>query len=50
MHPLEVPEGGGTLVTIEGSDFGVKASDIKLVTLAGVPCEVVPEKYETSQK
>ncbi|MED6260724.1 Plexin-B1 [Ataeniobius toweri] len=54
IHSIEPLSGlleGGTLVTISGSNLGQKAEDIlHSVTVAGVPCVVIPELYEVSSR
>uniref|UniRef100_A0AAY4E0Y6 Plexin-B1 n=1 Tax=Denticeps clupeoides TaxID=299321 RepID=A0AAY4E0Y6_9TELE len=52
--PIEPQSGlveGGTVVTISGSNLGQKAQDIQgSVTVAGVPCIVIPDLYEISSR
>ncbi|XP_076012592.1 plexin-B1 isoform X2 [Genypterus blacodes] len=54
IHAIEPLSGlleGGTLVTISGSNLGQKAEDIlHSVSVAGVPCWVVPSLYEISSR
>ncbi|XP_076132287.1 plexin-B1 [Alosa pseudoharengus] len=51
IEPLSGPIEGGTTVTISGSNLGQKAEDIQhSVTLAGVPCNVIPSSYEVSSR
>ncbi|XP_068170531.1 plexin-B1 [Antennarius striatus] len=54
IHSIEPLSGlleGGTLVTIAGSNLGQKAEDIlHSVSVAGVPCAVVPSLYEVSSR
>ncbi|XP_073669055.1 plexin-B1 isoform X3 [Paramisgurnus dabryanus] len=49
ITPLSGPVEGGTVVTIFGSNLGQRAEDIKhSVTIAGVPCRVIADRYEVS--
>ncbi|KAM6927913.1 plexin-B1 [Xenentodon cancila] len=54
IHSIEPLSGileGGTMVTISGSNLGQKSADIfHSVTVAGVPCTVIPELYEVSSR
>ncbi|XP_041954919.1 plexin-B1 isoform X2 [Alosa sapidissima] len=51
IEPLSGPIEGGTTVTISGSNLGQRAEDIQhSVTLAGVPCNVIPSSYEVSSR
>ncbi|KAM6979965.1 plexin-B1 [Aplochiton taeniatus] len=54
IHSIEPLSGlveGGTLVTISGSNLGQKAEDIlNSVSVAGVPCVVLPHLYEVSSR
>ncbi|KAM4625433.1 plexin-B1 [Polymixia lowei] len=54
IHTIEPLSGmleGGTLVTISGSNLGQKAEDIlHSVSVAGVPCTVLPGLYEISSR
>lgn len=54
IHSIEPLSGlleGGTLVTITGSNLGQKPEDIlHSVSVAGVPCTVVPNLYEVSSR
>ncbi|XP_047438913.1 plexin-B1 isoform X2 [Mugil cephalus] len=54
IHSIEPLSGlldGGTMVTISGSNLGQKAEDIlQSVTVAGVPCTVIPSLYEVSSR
>uniref|UniRef100_A0A673ITP9 Plexin-B1 n=1 Tax=Sinocyclocheilus rhinocerous TaxID=307959 RepID=A0A673ITP9_9TELE len=48
-HPLSGPVEGGTVLTVSGSNLGQRAEDIQhSVTVAGVPCTVIPDRYEVS--
>uniref|UniRef100_A0A8C2GD85 Plexin b2b n=1 Tax=Cyprinus carpio TaxID=7962 RepID=A0A8C2GD85_CYPCA len=42
--PLE----GGIAVTIKGSNLGIQKDDIKNITVAGVPCKHLRERYSVS--
>ena len=45
------PLDGGTLVTIEGTNLGRSLDQVEsAVTVAGVKCEVIPEKYIVSHQ
>ncbi|XP_022914955.1 plexin-B isoform X2 [Onthophagus taurus] len=49
IKPLSGPIEGGTLVTIEGSNLGLKREDVKgKIRIGNVPCELV--NYEVSVK
>ncbi|KAI7793973.1 plexin-B1 isoform X2 [Triplophysa rosa] len=49
IKPLSGPVEGGTVVTVSGSNLGQRAEDIQhSVTVAGVPCTVIPDRYEVS--
>ncbi|XP_066527803.1 plexin-B1 isoform X2 [Hoplias malabaricus] len=49
IEPLSGPVEGGTIITISGSNLGQRAEDIQhSVIVAGVPCTVIPSKYEVS--
>ncbi|XP_030623634.1 plexin-B1 [Chanos chanos] len=49
IEPLSGPVEGGTVITVSGSNLGQRAEDIQhSVTVAGVPCTVLPSRYEVS--
>ncbi|KAI5612368.1 plexin-B1 isoform X2, partial [Silurus asotus] len=49
IEPLSGPVEGGTVITISGSNLGRRAEDIQhSVYVAGVPCIVIPTRYEIS--
>ncbi|XP_052396924.1 plexin-B1 isoform X5 [Carassius gibelio] len=49
IEPLSGPVEGGTVLTVSGSNLGQRAEDIQhSVTVAGVPCTVIPDRYEVS--
>ncbi|XP_041835732.1 plexin-B1 isoform X3 [Melanotaenia boesemani] len=54
IHSIEPLSGlleGGTMVTISGSNLGQRAGDIlHSVSVAGVPCTVIPQLYEVSSR
>lgn len=51
IMPLSGPVEGGTVVTVSGSNLGQRAEDIQhSVTVAGVPCTVIPDRYEVSSR
>lgn len=51
IEPLSGLLEGGTTVTISGSNLGQKATDIlHSVSVAGVPCTVIPSLYEVSSR
>ncbi|KAJ8359263.1 hypothetical protein SKAU_G00157880 [Synaphobranchus kaupii] len=51
IEPLSGLVEGGTVITISGSNLGQKAQDIQdSVTVAGVPCTVLPSRYEVSSR
>ena len=45
VSPLAGPLSGGTNLTITGTDLGVQASDIFIVTVGGVECVVIDHGY-----
>lgn len=49
IKPLSGPIEGGTLVTIEGSNLGLKEDDVKgRIRIGDIPCELVD--YQVSVK
>ncbi|KAM9364388.1 plexin-B1 [Pholidichthys leucotaenia] len=54
IHSIEPDSGlleGDTTITISGSNLGQKAEDIlNSVSVAGVPCTVIPSLYEVSSR
>ncbi|KAL4655627.1 plexin-B1-like [Arapaima gigas] len=54
IHSIEPLSGlveGGTAITISGSNLGQKAQDIQnSVKVAGIPCMVIPTRYEVSSR
>ncbi|KAJ8245698.1 hypothetical protein GJAV_G00273530 [Gymnothorax javanicus] len=42
------PLNGGILVTIKGSNLGIRKEDIKSITVAGVPCSHQLDRYSVS--
>lgn len=51
MEPLSGLLEGGTQLTIWGSNLGQKALDVlDSVTVASVPCAVIPGLYEVSTR
>uniref|UniRef100_A0A8B9L769 Plexin B2 n=1 Tax=Astyanax mexicanus TaxID=7994 RepID=A0A8B9L769_ASTMX len=46
--PRYGPMNGSILVTIKGSNLGIKKEDIKRITVAGMPCVHKAEKYSVS--
>ncbi|XP_074539567.1 plexin-B1 isoform X2 [Halichoeres trimaculatus] len=54
IHSIEPLSGlldGGTPLTISGSNLGQKAEDIiNSVSVAGIPCTVIPSLYEVSSR
>ncbi|XP_062853474.1 plexin-B1 [Trichomycterus rosablanca] len=51
IEPLTGLVEGGTTLTISGSNLGQKAQDIlQSVTVAGIPCIVIPDLYEISSR
>ncbi|XP_043081046.1 plexin-B1 isoform X4 [Puntigrus tetrazona] len=49
IEPLSGPVEGGTVLTVSGSNLGQRAEDIQhSVTVSGVPCTVIPDRYEVS--
>ena len=45
VSPISGPIGGGTILTITGTNLGVTVGDIVSVTVGGVPCMVQPDGY-----
>ncbi|KAG8517997.1 Plexin-B2 [Galemys pyrenaicus] len=50
IQPKTGPLGGGIRITILGSDLGVKADDVKSITVAGRNCVFQPELYSVSTR
>ncbi|XP_070267445.1 plexin-B2 [Myotis yumanensis] len=50
IQPETGPLGGGIRVTILGSNLGVRADDVKSVTVAGKICTFEPERYSVSTR
>lgn len=50
IQPETGPLGGGIRITILGSNLGVKADDVKRVTVAGQDCAFEPEQYSVSTR
>lgn len=50
IHPETGPLGGGIRVTILGSNLGVRAEDVKRVSVAGQNCVFEPERYSVSTR
>lgn len=50
IQPETGPLGGGILVTIHGSNLGVKADDVKKITVAGQNCAFEPRGYSVSTR
>ena len=51
IEPLTGLIEGGTVLIITGSNLGQRAEDIQhSVTVAGVPCNVIPSSYEVSSR
>ncbi|XP_004775430.1 plexin-B2 [Mustela putorius furo] len=50
IHPETGPLGGGIRVTILGSNLGVRAEDVKTVSVAGRNCIFEPERYSVSTR
>lgn len=51
IEPLSGLLEGGTMLTISGSNLGQKVEDIlHSVSVAGVPCLVIPSLYEISSR
>uniref|UniRef100_A0A8B9L539 Plexin B2 n=1 Tax=Astyanax mexicanus TaxID=7994 RepID=A0A8B9L539_ASTMX len=48
--PRYGPMNGSILVTIKGSNLGIKKEDIKRITVAGMPCVHKAEKYSVSTR
>ncbi|KAG7269524.1 hypothetical protein CRUP_025248 [Coryphaenoides rupestris] len=47
IDPVSGPLEGGTVVTISGSNLGQRPEDVQdSVSVAGVPCHVIPSRYE----
>uniref|UniRef100_A0A8C4MUK5 Plexin B2 n=1 Tax=Equus asinus asinus TaxID=83772 RepID=A0A8C4MUK5_EQUAS len=50
IQPETGPLGGGIRVTIHGSNLGVRAGDVKRVTVADRNCTFEPERYSVSTR
>ncbi|XP_015424204.1 PREDICTED: plexin-B2 [Myotis davidii] len=50
IQPETGPLGGGIRVTILGSNLGVRADDVKSITVAGKNCAFEPERYSVSTR
>ncbi|XP_043737298.1 plexin-B2 isoform X2 [Cervus elaphus] len=50
IQPETGPLGGGIRITILGSNLGVRADDVKRVTVAGQNCAFEPERYSVSTR
>ncbi|XP_055048270.2 plexin-B2b [Misgurnus anguillicaudatus] len=48
ITPKYGPLKGGIAVTIKGSNLGIQKEDIKNITVAGVPCKHLGERYSVS--
>ncbi|XP_062930807.1 plexin-B2 isoform X2 [Cynocephalus volans] len=48
IQPETGPLGGGIHITIFGSNLGVRADDVKRITVAGQNCAFEPEQYSVS--
>uniref|UniRef100_A0A672LMS4 Plexin-B2-like n=1 Tax=Sinocyclocheilus grahami TaxID=75366 RepID=A0A672LMS4_SINGR len=48
ITPRFGPLKGGIAVTIKGSNLGIQKDDIKNITVAGVPCKHLRERYSVS--
>uniref|UniRef100_A0AAR2L9U7 Sema domain-containing protein n=1 Tax=Pygocentrus nattereri TaxID=42514 RepID=A0AAR2L9U7_PYGNA len=48
--PRYGPKKGHIMVTIKGSNLGIKKEDITRITVAGVPCTHKPERYSVSTR
>ncbi|XP_036134142.1 plexin-B2 [Molossus molossus] len=50
IQPETGPLGGGIRITILGSNLGVRADDVKRITVAGQNCAFEPEQYSVSTR
>ncbi|XP_049740709.1 plexin-B2 [Elephas maximus indicus] len=50
IQPQTGPLGGGIHITILGSNLGIKADDVKRVTVAGRNCTFEPKQYSVSTR
>ncbi|XP_012412033.2 plexin-B2 [Trichechus manatus latirostris] len=50
IRPETGPLGGGIRITILGSNLGIKADDVRRVTVAGRNCTFEPERYSVSTR
>ncbi|XP_005379612.1 PREDICTED: plexin-B2 [Chinchilla lanigera] len=50
IQPETGPLGGGIRITILGSNLGIRASDVKSITVAGQNCTFEPEQYSVSTR
>ncbi|XP_077985088.1 plexin-B-like [Glandiceps talaboti] len=49
IWPLSGPIEGNTELVVNGSNLGKAVSAIKSVTVAGLPCEVIPSRYKVAK-
>ncbi|XP_040843627.1 plexin-B2 isoform X1 [Ochotona curzoniae] len=50
IQPQTGPLGGGIRVTIFGSNLGIRADDVRKVTVAGLDCIFEPKRYSVSTR
>ncbi len=50
ITPRFGPLKGGIAVTIKGMNLGIQKDDIKNITVAGVPCKHLQERYSVSTR
>ncbi|XP_029646553.2 plexin-A2 isoform X1 [Octopus sinensis] len=50
VYPMSSPVRGGTNVTIEGQNLGIRFEDVKNVTLDGNACEPIKSQYKVSKR
>lgn len=50
IQPETGPLGGGIRVTILGSNLGIRANDVKSITVAGQNCTFEPKQYSVSTR
>ncbi|XP_077977794.1 plexin-A2-like [Glandiceps talaboti] len=50
VWPMSGPYEGETQIIINGTDMGKYVSDIEEVTVAGLPCTIVPDMYLVSRR
>ena len=50
ISPLFGPLAGGIALTLRGSNLGVRAGDVRRITVAGVECVHLEDRYSVSTR